>query len=358
MPTQRIRIVARSLIIAALMCSARFSLAADPPSATFGVTQTYKIGGTGGWAYLTVDAEHKLLYVPRSSHTQVIDAASGKLVADMPGQTGNHGVALVPEAGRGFITDGKDASVFVFDVKTHAVLGKLKSVLDADGITYDPASKKVIFVSGDGGTAYPIDPAVDPKSGSVGPAIELGGKPEFLAADGQGKVFINLVDKNQVAVVDTKTMKVLTKWPVAPGGSPVGMAMDRKGRRLFLGCRNPQKLIVMSADDGKILADLPIGAGVDAVQFDDPYIFASCGDGTLTVARETSPGKFQVIQTVKTPIGAKTMGLDPTTHTLYLPTAEMQTPATSTGKTATAPTRPTPKLDTFMVVVVGRTAGQ
>ncbi len=230
---------------------------------------------------------------------------------------------------------------------------KLKAVLDSDGIIYDPSSKKIIFVSGDGGTAYPIAPDVDPKAGSVGPAIELGGKPEFLASDEQGKVFINLVDKNQVAVVDTNAMKLVTKWSTAPGGSPVGMAIDRQRRRLFIGCRNPQKLIIMSYDDGKVLADLPIGSGVDAVQFDDPCIFASCADGSLTVARETSPNKFEVVQTVKTPPGARTMGLDPTTHTLYLPTAEMQTPRT-TASTSTAPGRPTPKPDTFMVVVVNR----
>jgi DNA-binding beta-propeller fold protein YncE len=312
-----------------------------------------KLGGLGGWDYLTVDPEHKLLYVPRATHTQVVEAVTGKIVADIPGQTGNHGVALVPELSRGFITDGKDASVFIFDLKSNQVLGKLKAVLDSDGIIYDPASKKIIFVSGDEGVAIPIAPDVDPKTGSVGPSIALGGKPEFLASDEQGRVFINLVDKNLVAVVDTKTMTKVTQWSVAPGGSPVGMAIDRQRHRLFIGCRNPRKLIIMSTDDGKVLADLPIGAGVDAVQFDDPYIFASCADGTLAVARETSPGKFEIVQTVKTPIAARTMGLDPTTHTLYLPTAEMQTPAVAASPT-TAPSRPTPKPDGFMVVVVNR----
>src|SRR5262249_23211031 len=152
----------------------------------------------------------------------------------------------------------------------------LKAVADSDGIIYDPASKKIVFDSGDGGQAFFINPDVDLKTGTIGPAIELGGKPEFLASDGQGKIYINLVDKNQVAVVDSKTSAVVSKWSTAPGGAPVGMAIDRKSRRLFVGCRNPQKLIVMSTDDGKVLADLPIGAGVDAVQFDDPYIFASC----------------------------------------------------------------------------------
>ena len=156
----------------------------------------------------------------------------------------------------------------------------------------------------------PISPDVDPKAGKADPAVALGGKPEFLVA-AEGKAYVNLVDKNQVAVVDTKTMKVIDKWSTAPGGSPVGMAMDVARHRLFVGCRKPQKLIVMSAESGKVLADLPIGAGVDATQFDGDA-FASCRDGTLAVARETSPGKFAIVQTLQTRPGARTMGLDPT----------------------------------------------
>ncbi len=311
---------------------------------SYQVSQTFHIGGDGAWDYLTVDAEHKLLFVPRSTHTMVLDAATGKAVADIPGQKRNHGVAIVPGAGRGFITDGTDASVTVFDLKTYKVLGKFKTAEDSDGVIYDPASGKVLVVCGDASSLIPISPDVDPATGSADPAVDLGGKPEFLAADGKGKAYINLEDKDRVAVVDTKTMKVINKWSVAPGGSPVGMSMDTVHRRLFIGCRKPQKLIVMDADSGKVLADLPIGAGVDATKFDGD-IFASCGDGSLTVSRETAPGKFEVVQTVKTPPGARTMGVDPSTHTLYLPTAEMQPPAAGQ-------TRPRPKPGTFMVVVV------
>jgi hypothetical protein len=308
------------------------------------VSRTFHVGGDGGWDYLTVDAEHKLLYVPRSTHTMVLDADTGKTVADIPGQKRNHGVAIVPGAGRGFITDGADASVTVFDLKTYAVLGKVKTAADSDGVIFDPASRKVLVVCGDAGVLIPISPDLDPATGKADPAVELGGKPEFLAADGQGKAYINLVDKDQVAVVDTRTMKVVNKWSTTPGGSPVGMSMDLARRRLFIGCRKPQKLVVMDADDGKVLADLAIGAGVDATKFDGDA-FASCGDGTLTVVRETAPGKFQVIQTVQTPRGARTMGLAPAAHTLYLPTAELEPP--SGGQS-----RPRPKPGTFMVVVV------
>jgi DNA-binding beta-propeller fold protein YncE len=308
------------------------------------VSQTFHIGGEGGWDYLTVDPDHKLLYVPRSTHTMVIDANTGKTLADIPGQKRNHGVAIVPSAGRGFITDGADSSVTLFDLKTYAVLGKVKTAEDSDGVIYDPASGKVLVVCGDAGVMIPISPDLDPATGKADASVELGGKPEFLAADRQGKAYINLEDKDQVAVVDTKTMKVVDKWPTSPGGSPVGMSMDVTKRRLFIGCRKPQKLVVMNADDGKVIADLPIGAGVDAAKFGGDA-FASCGDGTLTVARETSSGKFEVVQTVKTPRGARTMGLDASTHTLYLPTAEFEPPAAGQS-------RPRPKPGSFMIVVV------
>ena len=309
------------------------------------VTRTFPIGGQGSWDYLTVDSATHRLFVPRSTHTLVIDAESGKTLGDIPGQKGAHGVAIVPAVGRGFITDGGgEGAVIIFDLKTYATLGKIAAQPDADGIIYDPAVGRVLVVSGDGGVLMSFKPDIDPTSGKIETPIALGGKPEFLAADGKGKIYINLVDKNEVAVVDFKTGKVIARWPVAPGGSPVGMSMDTKTRRLFIGCRNPQKLIVMSADTGKVLSDLPIGAGVDATQTAGGQAFASCRDGSLAVAAETSPGKFEIVQTVKTPTGARTMGLDPATQKIYLPTAEFE-PAT-TG-------RPAMKPGSFMIVEVG-----
>lgn len=323
---------------------AQSSTPAPAETDPYRVSQTFHVGGEGGWDYLTVDPEHQLLYVPRSTHTMVLDANTGKTVADIPGQKRNHGVAIVASAGRGFITDGEDASVMVFDLKTYAVLGKVKTADDSDGLIYDPASGKVLVVCGDAGVMIPISPDLDLASGKADAPVELGGKPEFLAADGRGKAYINLVDKDQVAVVDTKTMKVINKWPTTPGGSPVGMSMDVARRRLYIGCRKPQKLVVMGADDGTVLAALPIGAGVDATKFDSDA-FASCGDGTLTVARQAAPGAFQVVQTLQTPRGARTMGVDPTTHKLYLPTAEF-------GPRSEGQSRPRPKPGSFMIVVV------
>jgi DNA-binding beta-propeller fold protein YncE len=325
---------------------ALFALAAraQSPETGYAVAQTFQVGGTGAWDYLTVDSANHLLFVPRVTHTLVLDAATGATVADIPGQTHNHGVAIVPSAGRGFISDGEDGSVVIFDLKTYRVLGKVKAQDDADGIIYDPASNKVLLACGDPGLMIPISPDVDPTTGSADPAVDLGGKPEFLAADGRGRAYVNLVDKNQVAVVDTRTMKVVARWSTAPGGSPTGLAIDPDRRRLFIGCRKPQKLVVMSSDDGSVLADFPIGPGVDATKFNgDAY--ASCRDGTLTIIRETSPGKFGLVGTVRTRPGARTMGVDIGTGAIYLPTAVFSAPPGGSG-------RPVAQPGSFMIVVV------
>jgi DNA-binding beta-propeller fold protein YncE len=312
------------------------------------VTKSFEIGGQGAWDYLTVDPQMHRLYVPRTTHTMVIDAESGKTIADIPGQKNAHGVALAPAAGRGFISDGGgDGAIVVFDLKTYAVLGSLAALPDADGIIFDPTSGHVLVVSGRGKALMSFKPDIDPKNGKIDEPIALRGEPEFLAADGAGKVYINLMNTNEVAVVDFKARKVVAHWPVAPGGAPVGMSIDTKKRYLFIGCRNPQKLIVMSTDDGKVVADLPIGKGVDATKNDNGQAFASCLDGTLTVASETSSGKFAIVQMVKTRPGARTMGLDPTTHRIYLPTSEFE-------ESRPGARGPAMKPDTFMIVVVSR----
>ena len=312
------------------------------------LTQTWKVGGDGGWDYVTVDTIGERIFLPRVTHTMVLDITSGRLVADIPGQVHNHGVALTPDADRGFISDGADGSVVIFETQSYAVLGRIKAEADADGIIYDPASNKILVVSGDGDVLIPIAPNVDPVHGRADPAVPLGGKPEFLVADGKGRVYVNLVDKDEVAVVDTKTMKVVDRWPTAPGGAPVGLAMDRPHRRLFIGCRRPQKLIVMNADDGTILADFPIGAGVDATAFDAGCAYASCGDGTLAVVRETDPGKFELVQNLPTARGARTMGVDAQTRRLFLPTADFEPAAAGQRRPAMVP-------GTFKVLVVSRT---
>jgi DNA-binding beta-propeller fold protein YncE len=313
------------------------------------VTNTVHIGGDGGWDYVTVDSRTHTLYVTRSTHTMVIDAITGKVEGDIPGQTRSHGTAIVPELGRGFITDGGgDGAIVVFDLRTYAVLGKLATMPDSDGIIYDQEQNSILAVSGDGHKLMTFKPDIDPVNGKIDSPIDLGGSPEFFASDGGGKAYINLEDKDVVAVVDLKTRSVTARWSVAPGGHPVGMALDAKRHFLFIGCRNPQKLIVMSTEDGKVVADLPIGAGVDATKIDGDKAFASCGDGSLIVVGEKA-GKFEVEQVVKTPTGARTMGIDTMTHTVYLPTAEFLPPVPGA-----ASRRPAPKPGTFMIVEVAQ----
>jgi DNA-binding beta-propeller fold protein YncE len=310
------------------------------------VLNTFHVGGPGGWDYVTVDAPNHRLFVTRSTHTQAIDEKTGKVLGDIPGQIRSHGVALAPEFNRGFITDGGgQGAVIIFDLKTYAVLGKIAAMPDADGIIYDAKQKVVLAVSGDGNALMTIKPDIDPKTGTMDSPIQLGGGPEFLAADGAGKVYINLEDKDMVAKVDLKTRRVEAHWSVTPGGHPVGMAMDSAKRLLFVGCRNPQKLVIMNADTGAVVDTLPIGKGVDATTFDAGVAYASAGDGTLTAA-SMQGGKWAVVQTVKTAASARTMGVDEITHKSYLPAAEML-PAAGNS-------RPQPKPDTFMIIEVGK----
>jgi hypothetical protein len=326
------------------------SVALKPAVAQSGwhVEKTIEIGGVGGMDYLTVDPQTHRLYVPRTTHTMVIDSASGKILADIPGQTKAHGVALVPRLNRGFITDGGRGTIVVFDLKSYAVLGTITAQPDADGIIYDPGSDRILVSAGDSNSLITFKPDIDPKTGKIEAPIVLGGAPEFLAADGAGKVYVNLEDKDNVAVVDLKTRKVIAHWPVAPGGSPVGLVLDTRRHTLVIGCRKPQKMILMSTESGKILANLPIGVGVDATKIDAGEYFASAGDGTLAVVGTSSSGKYNLVQTVQTPVGAKTMGIDDSTHKIYLPTADFE------GPKAGGNGRPVAKPGTFKVVVVSQ----
>jgi YVTN family beta-propeller protein len=308
------------------------------------VEKTFHVGGEGGWDYVTVDSSHHRLFVTRSTHTMAIDTETGKVLGDIPGQIRSHGVALVPKLGRGFITDGGGkGAIVVFDLKSYAVIGQIPAMPDADGIIYDAKLDRVLAVSGDGNALMTFRPDLDPKRDSIDPPIALGGAPEFLASDGSGKIYVNLVDKDTVAVVDLQTRKVTSTWPVKPAGHPVGMAIDAANHRIFVGTRNPQKLVVMNAETGAIESSLPIGAGVDANAFSKGQAFSSCGDGTLVIA-ETKDGSWGIAQTVKTAAGARTMGLDGANGHIYLPTAELEPVATG---------RPKPKPGTFMIVVVG-----
>ena len=335
--------IVRHILTASMLLAGVNPLAAQTD---WQVVKTFQIGGTGGWDYLTSDPQTHRLYVPRATHTMVVDEESGKVIADIPGQKNAHGVALAPAAGRGFISDGGgDGSVVIFDLKTNSILGSLAAMPDADGIIFDPGTGQVLVVSGRGKALMAFKPDIDPKNGKIGEPIALNGEPEFLASDEAGKVFINLMTTNEVAVVDLRAKKVLGNWPVAPGGQPVGMTIDRGNGRLFIGCRGPQKLIVMSTKDGRVLSDMPIGPSVDAVKLEGGQAFASTAGAQLFVAGERTPGKFEIVQTVKTGEGARTMTIDPTTHKIFLPAAEYE--AGTNGKRAVKP-------GSFMILVVAR----
>jgi DNA-binding beta-propeller fold protein YncE len=340
-----VRLFGLLILLVALAESGYPAMAAEAGTPEYKMAAAFRIGGDGGWDYATL---HKgRIYVTRVTHTMVIDVSTGKVRADIGGQQRSHGVALVPDVRRGFISDGGAGSVLIFDLKTHETLGKVPAADDADGIVYDRASNRVLVMCGDAHQLVAIAPDVNPNGGKPAATVDLGGSPEFAVADEKGKVYVNIADKDEVAVVDTKAMKVVARWPTAPGMRPTGMSMDRATRRLFIGCRN-KKLIVMNADDGKIVADLPIGAFVDATAFRDGLAFASCGDGTLTIVREVSPDKFEVAQVLKTELGARTMAVDPSGVMIYLPTADLTFPAGSDP----AHPRPVPVPGTFRILVV------
>ena len=307
------------------------------------VSKTLHIGGEGGWDYVTVSPQTKRLFVTRSSHTQIIDIDNGKVLADIPDQLRSHGTAIVPAVNRGFITEGGGpGAIDVFDLTTYKLLGKIHTMPDSDGIIYDRYMDLILAVSGDEGKLMTFKPEIDLAKGKF-TTIDLGGAPEFLAADRDGKAYINLEDKNLVAVVDLKTNKVIAKWPVAPGGHPVGMSIDIRDHLIFIGCRNPQKLIIIDTQTGKVVAALPIGSVVDATKFADGHAFASCGGtGELYVASRKN-SKWQIDQVVKTALGARTMDIDRSSHAIYLPAAEMQAPAPGER-------RPHIKPGSFMIV--------
>lgn len=313
------------------------------------VINTYKLGGEGGWDYLEVDSDAHHLFISRGTHVIVMDVDTGKTVADIPDTPGVHGIALAPELGRGFTSNGREGSVTIFDLKTLKPITKVQGVGEnPDAILYDPATKRAFTFNGRSGDSTAIDAA----SGKIAGKIALGGKPEFAVSDEKGEIFVNLEDKNELLALDPKDLKLRSRWPLAPCDSPSGLAMDRKNRRLFVGC--DQKMAVVDADSGKVLATLPIGDGVDANRFDpdNNLAFASCGEGVLTVVEEESPEKFGVVQNVKTERGARTMALDYKTHKIYLVTAQFgPRPAPTTDNPRS---RPPILPDSFEVLVVGK----
>jgi DNA-binding beta-propeller fold protein YncE len=296
--------------------------AAKPPAVSPGyrLASRHAVGGEGGWDYLTVDAESRRIFVSRSSHVMVLDADSGKVVGDIPGTDGVHGIALAPDLGRGFTSDGRTGTIMIFDLATLKKTGAVKATGEnPDAILYDAATKRVFSFNGRGKNATAIDAA----NGAVLGTVPLGGKPEFAAADGAGRVFVNVEDRNEVVAIDSRKLEVVARWSIAGCEEPASMAIDPKKARLFIGCHN-KVLAVVGTSDGKVLAAVAIGQGNDAAAFEPAtgLVFASNGDGTLTIVRESAPGVFAAVQTVTTKKGARTMALDPKSRRVFLPAAE------------------------------------
>ncbi len=283
--------------------------------------KSISIGGEGGWDYLSIDAQARKLYVAHASKIVVVDLRRDALAGEIGDTPGVHGFAIAPEFSRGFSSNGAEARVSVVDLKTLKTLSKVETGENPDAILYEPARSEVYTFNGRGKSAS----VIDAKTSKVVATIPLAGKPEFATADPKSeRVFCNIEDKSAVAVIDTKSHAVTATWPLAPGEEPTGMAIDAAHHRLFVGCHN-KLLTMLDADTGKIIATVPIGAGVDACAFDDAtqLAFASCGDGTVTIAKERAPDQLTVVQTLTTERGARTMALDPTTHCIYTATAQI-----------------------------------
>ncbi|MDR3764861.1 MAG: YncE family protein [Acidobacteriota bacterium] len=298
------------LLVAALGAT---QLVAQPDSG-YKVNRRIPLGGDGGWDYLKFDAASQRLFVARATRVMVVDLASGKLAGEIPNTLGVHGVALVPELGRGVTSNGKEDSATVFDLKTLAPIAKVKTGGKPDAILFDPFSGLVLTFNGKSNTVTLIDAA---KAQAVG-SIDLPGRPETGVSDGKGKVFVNLEDKNQLAVIDVAARKVLGTWALPGCEEPTGLAFDAANRRLFSACHSGV-LVVTDAVSGRNVAQVAIGAGVDAADYDEPakLVFTSNGEGSISVIRQESADKYTALARVATQKGAKTMALDPETHTVY-----------------------------------------
>ena len=328
--------LASYLVIMALAISA-----ASLPGSSYHLVKQIRFdaakGGHEYYDYLTLDAAKRRLYLSHGTEVKVVDADTGALVGNIPDMKANHGIVLVDEVGKGFITDGGDDSVVIFDLKTLKVTGKVKTVAEPDCIIYDPSSKDIFTFNGHGHAMTVIDAS----SAAVLAVVPMGGTPESAVADGKGMI----------------SRAVKARWSITPAGSPTAMAMDREHRRLFIAGRDPQFLVVMDADTGKVIQSFPISSGVDADAYDPEtgLLFASTRDGLIHIFHEESPDNFTALEPVRTQYGAKTMALDPKTHNLYLTTSDFGAPPPPT------PERPHPQPDpmdripgTFRLLIYAR----
>jgi DNA-binding beta-propeller fold protein YncE len=321
------------LAVGGLWSLAAFTPASRPQTyAGYHLVKTVKLGGKGFWDYLAVDTAARHIFITNDIHVLVIDADSGEIAGEIadPKIEGAHGVAVVPDIGKGFISNGVTNTVTMFDLKTFKAKRTIQTGKHPDAVIYDSASALVFVFNGESDDATAIVAA----TGEIAGTIPLKGQPEFAASDGLGGVFAALENKNEVVAIDAHTLKIVSRWPTAPCEEPAGMAIDAKTSRLFVGCHN-KMMAVLDSKTGKVVATPAIGARVDANRFDPGtnLAFSSNGDGTLTVIHEDSPDKYSVLQNVKTEVGARTLEVDPKTHNVFLVSADL----TPTPPTASIP---------------------
>ena len=321
---------------------------AQAPGSTYHVAKKIAVGGDGGWDYLTVDTAAHRLYVSHGTHVVVINTDRDSVVGDIPDTPGVHGIALAPDLHRGFTSNGRDSTVTIFDLATLAVIGRVKVTgRNPDAIIYEPSTRRVFTFNGGSANATALDAATGAVLGTIG----LSGKPEFPVHDGQGRIFVNIEDKAELVSIDPKALTVTATWPLAPCEEPTGLAIDRKVKRLFVGCSN-RLMAVVDFAAGKLLTTLPVGQGVDGSAFDPgpELAFTSNGEGSLTVVHQDSPSTYRVVATVPTQRGARTLVVDPRTHKIYTAAAEY---GPAPAPTAENP-RPRPPMipGSFVVLVI------
>jgi len=305
------------------------------------VSNTFHIGGSGGWDFIAVDPGSNRIYQSHGTVVNILNRINGDSVGIIPNTTGVHGIAFADELGKGYTSNGKINTVTVFDLKTDSILDQITTGQNPDAILYDEFSKKIITCNGKSKDLSVIDPLTD----KVIATIPVGGKPEVPVTDNAGKIYVNIEDKSEIVEIDITKNEVINHWPLSPGESPTGLAIDLKTKILFAGCDN-KLLIAMDATNGKIITKLPIGDGCDGVGFDSSlhHVLASCGEGTLTVIKETSKKNIKVLDVVPTKKGARTITVDQQTHAIYLPTADFEP--------AVANTKPKAVSGTFEILVV------
>jgi YVTN family beta-propeller protein len=337
-----------------LLLLGAYALAA-PSAGGYHLIKKVTLGGGEGtqeyFDYITVDVSTRRVYLTHRTHVNVIDADSGAVVGDIPGLHQIHGVALVKELGKGFISEGGASQVTIFDLKTLNVTGHVPAGGNTDCIIYDPASKRIFAFNGDTKDLTVIDPA----KGTVVATIPMGGRPEYAVADGKGMIYDAVEDTNEVVALDSRALTIKARWPVAPSGEPTSITMDQRHRRLYIGGRNPKLFVVMDADSGKIIGQsFPIGDRVDANTYDPEtsLVASSTREGTIHIFHQDSPDKLSLVETIKTEFGAKTMALDPKTHNLYLTTSDFDPPAAPTAAQPNPQPRAIP--GTFRLLIYGR----